>query len=341
MFKRLDPGDISITPFKAYKEFTVTNTDSGSQVYNFRAISGSTSNYNTASSAGGVTVFPSASFFHLPSWFLINNLYYKQKSGNTKRTLSQINPFDNFGSNSQNQFRFLHTSASVISIPQTLFGERIRPGSIELTDDSTASTVLPKDDGDGNIYDNQFSQSYASFKSGSLENGRFDFSKLTQTTGSVVGNIFYDHGVIVITDTGSRYVDVAQKRGNDGYSLKYKATQTIYEHEYTCIIGQNEFNGTSNISATLGRSGSISVSGSDSWTLFPPGDAKFKSGSYKHSYDAATRYENFVTHSDFRPYITKVGLYNDFNQLVAIGSLSAPIKNEKDLDLSIVIRFDA
>ncbi len=339
MFKRLDPGDKRITPFKTFKEFTVANTDSGSNVYNFRAISGSTRNFSTSSA--NVTSYPSTSFYHLPSWYLINNLYYKQKNGTTKRQFQHIDPYDNFGGNSDKQYRFLQTSASVISVPQSLYGERIKPGSIELTDDSTGVTLLLKDDGEGNIYDNAYSSSYVSFKSGSHQNGKFDFSKLTQTTGSVVGNVFYDHGVIVITDTGSRYVDVAQKRGSDGYSLKYKATQTIYEHEYTCVIGQNEFNGTMNISATLSRSGSITVSGSESWRLFPPGDALYSSGSYKHSYQAAPFYENFVTHSEFRPYITKVGLYNDFDQLIAIGSLSAPIKNEKDLDLSIVIRFDA
>ena len=46
MFKRLDPRDINITPFKAYKEFTVTNVDSGSGVYGFRAISASAHNFN-------------------------------------------------------------------------------------------------------------------------------------------------------------------------------------------------------------------------------------------------------------------------------------------------------
>ena len=115
MFKRLDPSDIRITPFKAYKEFTVANTDSGSNVYNFRAISGSTFNFSTSSA--DVTTYPSTSFYHLPSWFLINNLYYKQKDGGTMRSFQQINPFDNFGGNSDKQFRFLHTSASVISIP--------------------------------------------------------------------------------------------------------------------------------------------------------------------------------------------------------------------------------
>ena len=46
MFKRLDPSDVDKTPFKVFKKFTVTNEDSGSFVYNFRAISGSHRNYN-------------------------------------------------------------------------------------------------------------------------------------------------------------------------------------------------------------------------------------------------------------------------------------------------------
>ena len=61
MFKRLDPRDINITPFKAYKEFTVTNTDSGSGVYGFRAISSSAHNFN--SDTAPKTTFDSASFY--------------------------------------------------------------------------------------------------------------------------------------------------------------------------------------------------------------------------------------------------------------------------------------
>ena len=45
MFKRLDPRDVDKTPFKVYKQFTVTNVDSGSGIYNFRAISGSTKHW--------------------------------------------------------------------------------------------------------------------------------------------------------------------------------------------------------------------------------------------------------------------------------------------------------
>ena len=323
MFKRLDPRDINITPFKVYKEFTVTNSDSGSGVYGFRAISSSIHNFNTTTSTK--TTFDSASFYHIPSWFMINHMYYRDTQNN----------YNNFGQNNGKQYRLLQPSASIISVSKDLYGERIKPGSITLSDDSGASTLTIKDDKNGNLYDNAFSSSFAQFASGG-----FADSDITKSTGSFVGNVFYEQGVLVFTNTGSRFVNIGTGTGTDGYSLKYKAQVTIREHSYTCVIGENEYNGTLNISATKERSGSISVSGSESFKLFPPGHATAKSGSYKHFYQAADAYNNFVTHSAFQPYITKVGLYNDFNELIAVGQLSHPVKNEKELSLAINVRFD-
>ena len=337
MFKRLDPSDVDRTPFKVYKEFTVTNEDSGSFVYNFRAVSGSHRGYDKTTA--GVDTYQSASFFHLPAWFMLNHRYYRQKGSGLKRETSgntALNPYNNFGSNSNKQYRLLHASASVISVPKDLYGERIKPKSITLKDDSTSSTVTMVDDGEGNLYDNSLSQSFATFASG----GFLD-SDIAKSTASFAGNVFYEEGVIVITNTGSKFIDVGTGEGSDGFDLEYKAQVTLNEYSYFCVIGENEFNTSTNISTTFQKSGSISVSGSDAWAFFPPGDAKYQSGSYKHFYEQATRYEPFVTHSEFRPYVTKVGLYNDFNELIAIGQLSAPIKNDKDLALGFVVRFDA
>ena len=336
MFKRLDPSDVDKTPFKVFKEFTVTNEDSGSFVYNFRAVSGSHRGYVNQ---GGVSTYQSASFFHLPAWFMLNNRYYRQRGSGLKRETTgrnALNPYNNFGSNSSKQYRLLHASASVISVPKSLYGERIKPKSITLKDDSTASTVTMVDDGEGNLYDTNLSQSFATFASG----GFLD-TDITKSTASFAGNVFYEEGVIVITNTGSKFVDVGTGEGSDGFDLEYKAQVTLNEYSYFCVIGENEFNATTNISATFEKSGSVSVSGSDSWRFFPPGDAKYQSGSYKHFYEQATRYEPFTAHSEFGPYVTKVGLYNDFNELLAIGQLSSPIKNDKDLALGFVVRFDA
>ena len=323
MFKRLDPRDINVTPFKAYKEFTVTNTDSGSGVYGFRAISSSAHNFNPDTATK--TTFDSAVFYHIPTWNMINHMYYRDTQNN----------FNNFGQNNGKQYRLLQPSASIISVSKDLYGERIKPKSVTLTDDSGASTLTIKDDGNGNLYDNAFSSSFAQFASGG-----FSDSDIVKSTGSFVGNVFYEHGLLVFTNTGSRFVNIGTGTGTDGYSLKYKSQVTIREHSYTCVVGEGELNSTNNISVTKERSGSISVSGSQSWRLFPPGHATAKSGSYKHYYQAANEYNNFVTHSAFQPYITKVGLYNDFNELIAIGQLSHPIKNDEELALAINVRFD-
>ena len=90
MFKRLDPRDINITPFKAYKEFTVTNTDSGSGVYGFRAISSSAHNFDPLTATK--TAFGSASFYHIPSWFMINQMYYRDTDNNFNSDIACTNP---------------------------------------------------------------------------------------------------------------------------------------------------------------------------------------------------------------------------------------------------------
>ena len=89
MFKRLDPSDVDKTPFKVYKEFNITNNDSGSFVYSFRAISGSHRNYSKSNDI--VKIFPSASFHSRPVWFLLNHRYYRQKkSGQERPSINSI-----------------------------------------------------------------------------------------------------------------------------------------------------------------------------------------------------------------------------------------------------------
>ena len=236
------------------------------------------------------------------------------------------NNFNNFGQNNGKQYRLLQPSASIISVSKDLYGERIKPKSITLTDDSGASTLTIKDDGNGNLYDNAFSSSFAQFASGG-----FSDSDIVKSTGSFVGNVFYEHGLLVFTNTGSRFINIGTGTGTDGYSLKYKSQVTIREHSYTCVVGEGELNSTNNISVTKERSGSISVSGSQSWRLFPPVMLLLNLVLINITIKQLNEYNNFVTHSAFQPYITKVGLYNDFNELIAIGQLSHPIKNDEEL----------
>ena len=56
--------------------------------------------------------------------------------------------------------------------------------------------------------------------------------------------------------------------------------------------------------------------------------------------DDDSTYHSFVSGSDFAPYITTIGLYNEAGQLLAIGKLAQPIKKRNDVDMNFLIRID-
>ena len=330
MFKNLDPQDIKVKPFKTFKNFTFTNNDSGSGVFLIKARSGSYKQYVSSSDAithiisGSVT----SSFYALPTWNMINKTFYKDND----------KPFRTFGNNSNNN-RELNVSASVISVAREIIGEEIKPGSIELTTTIDSKTYTIKDDEDGNLYDNNHSASFAAFKSSSFDRTQgVSTAAATRGSGSEVGNIYYSQGLIVLTDTGS------YTRDTTSYTLKYQSTQTIYEHEYRMIAKPFEFNTTQNISITPGRSGSLTLkSGTVSMSNFlPPGDQPSGegTGSFKTEYNAATSSLGFVTGSDFRPYVSQVGLYTEDGVLAAVAKLGKPIKLSDEISTTFVVRFD-
>ena len=235
--------------------------------------------------------------------------------------------------------RILHKSASIISIPRKFYGERIKPKSLTITDNSTDITYTLKDDGLGNLYDNNYSSSFA------VASESFKADGGGQTTGSIIGNVMYNHGLIIITDTGS-YKDVGNTSGDDGWEITFKSTQKIYEREIQCNVGKGEFLNSSNITLTPGNSGSYSVPanlfsgsyGTQHLNISPIWPA---SSSYSdEGYAGTGSLLDFATGSSFAPYITTIALYDDQNDLLAMGRLAKPIKNDKELDISFVVRFD-
>jgi len=172
-----------------------------------------------------------------------------------------------------------------------------------------------------------------------------------ESTGNCVGNVFYEHGIVTITDTGS-YANVGLGTGGDGWSVKFQATKTSNEYEYLCNVDEYQFTGTTNPSAIVGRSGSIQIPqgarynyngnwGNPQYEATADLVLPAASSSYLSSYNAGTEYQNFTTHSEFGTYVTNIGLYNDTNELLAIAKLSNPIKNDKDLPISFLVRFDS
>ena len=247
IYKNLNPEDVAVRSYQVHKEFTFNHTDSGSGVYGIRAIIGSTGLSNTTSSYGLVTSsvynfqkstansqsfgeynsfsasidkdpYP-ATFYEIPMYYTIHNLFYRgvdvldasevnlshwQQASSSRTAIisgSDDGPF-NFSS------RILHKSASIISISRQFYGEKIKPKSVTITDNSTDITYTLKDDGLGNLYDNNYSSSFTIASESYKEGGG------GQVTGSIIGNVMYSHGLIVITDTGS-YKDVGNTFSED------------------------------------------------------------------------------------------------------------------------------
>lgn len=325
MFKNLDPSDISKKSFKTFKNFTFDNNDSGSGVWSIKTRSGSKFNY--VSSSDVVTTITSGSvstnYFAYPAHAMLHNLYYSRHGRVYVPTGSQN--------------RQLHESSSVISIARGIFGEQINPFSVKLTATIDSIDYELVDDGDGNLYDEDYSASFATYKQNNFKSGS-STTAATLGSGSQVGNVFYEQGLIVLTDTGS------YTKNLDAYTLKYQSTQTHYEYEYRVTVQPNEFNGTTNISITPDRSGSITIgTGAVSMSnYFPPSHLPTGqgTGSYATFYNASEVALGFVTESTFRPYVTDIGLYNDDGQLLAHGKLAKPIKLSDEFSTTFVVRFD-
>ena len=359
--KSLEPENKSITSFEVHKTFTLTEADSGSGVYSIPLIKGTDSNlYNFSTSTATSTTISGNTFYKTPSWYSINTLYYRDinqmkgfidlirgvpTSSDAVLEYTYSRPVIRSEVNgSVEKFKLrrpytrqLRDTANVISIPQELYGENIQPHSFRLTDDATASTIILQDDGRGNLFDVAYSSSYASHVPDA------------NNSGSVVGNIFYSDGLVVITDTGS-YSSVGTGNGSDGFTVKFNSTQTIYEREYVCIADENEFQHTTNKSLKVGQSGSIGtapLSPSSSiyfktiYDEYPYNLVGYSTSSYDVSgYEVGTELIGEATHSDFATYVTSIGLYNDEDELLAVGKTAKPIKNDKDLSLTFVVRFD-
>lgn len=123
-----------------------------------------------------------------------------------------------------------------------------------------------------------------------------------------MGNIFYNNGLVTITNLEQNRI--LNPDNSYDFNLTYQGTHLIYENEYQCMAEQHEFDVTLNPSAR-----------------------KVKS---KDSEDLA----NFATGSNFKPYVTTVGLYNDEGELLVVGKLGQAIRMTDEADTTYVVRFD-
>jgi hypothetical protein len=231
--------------------------------------------------------------------------------------------YDNFLQSTLVPTRFWPTQSGaevgVISIPSKLYGDYIQPNSVKMTvnwiESAISYSLLISDDGEGNL--------------------------VIDSTNINVGNVIYPQGMIIYTNSASysnegygisfygvqEYGDgigvlpSASDVINNNMTLSFSSSYTIYEAQYKCTLRESEFNATLNPSAQT--SGSLLTINSSSF--YQRGDGTLA---------------NNVTGSYFSPYVTTVGLYDEAQNLLAIGKLAQPLPTSATTDTTILINID-
>ena len=132
-------------------------------------------------------------------------------------------------------------------------------------------------------------------------NNRTEGGTFLQTQN--VGTVFNKQGIVVISSPDYRYDNIL----TSAYTASYKSTVSIYELGVITRLDLSDFNMSTNLTLTK---------------------------------DDDQTYQSFVSSSTFAPYITTIGLYDDFGRLLAIGKLAQPIRKRNDVDMNFLVRID-
>jgi hypothetical protein len=171
------------------------------------------------------------------------------------------------------------------------------------------------------------------------------------------GNVFYNQGLIVLTKNSDNLL-------NTTWSLSYKSTEKIYEHEYLLVVNEDEFNVSTNPTSVI-STGELSDYFTDSdgrvnRVVYNPGvkyirkrqvsdTGDYLDYGYVSKYNPAVSggFEQFedsgsidLTGSFLAPFITTIGLYTDDYELVVVAKLPTPIKSMPDIPINFIVRFD-
>ena len=209
------------------------------------------------------------------------------------------------------QFRHkFKPSGSILSIPLEYYGENIKPGSFKLIDNTSAKTITIQDDKFGNLFSVNPPLSRSNSSPSSSDN--------------YVGNIYYDDGLVVLTETASYSQSINYPDILESFTFSFDSENTIYTNEYEVEIEPGEFNASMN--PTLRQ-------------LKTSADTDAKS-LMALSWSASPDVKDFVTGSKFSPVFTHIALYDDSNIPILIAKYSQPIRIPKSSTLSLKVRYD-
>ena len=315
MIKEIPKSDIIVRPMKVYKEWRLYESD----LPVYFATTGSGGEYDIEVDPKTNGISKRSLYYSIKSQFYSNS--------DTASLLTEVGLRKSYASKDE---RVIGNEIAVLSVPQEMYGEGIKVGTVVLTDDPAGNNIIYTDDG---------------------------YSNLIDSASNVKGNIFYDRGLIVLTD------GVVSGSILNNFYLDYRSTKTIFENEIFLSVLENEFNYSQNPSAVYEDGGKkietiVNRPGSNlsqhdlvTSSFYDPGikfvkNKRFPFTSSLNSNVFASfddyMYSSSVdpTGSYLAPYITTIGLYDDELNMIAIAKLPKPIKSLPDYPLNFIVRFD-
>lgn len=253
------------------------------------------------------------------SYYFLKTNFYQTGSGKLN---SPLNPQQNWYTKPTYRHKFNHINGGVFThIPTHYVGSGIVRKSFKLIDntfkDSQGKTIDYFDDGYGNIY---ASNAHISQSDNHMS-----------SSANYVGNIFYNEGIIAITETGSfSGSSMTYNNSLTNYTASFESVNNIYIRSYTLKLNANEYNMTNNIS-------------------IKKRDTSITSAVTKTDYGPQPPFQ--ITNSDliassvtgsttWTPYVNSIGLYDTDKNLIAVTSLSQPIQKRDDINLIFQIELD-
>jgi len=281
-----------------------------------------TQNLNTSSFGIQLTKVVSGSISS-SYWNSLNVLFYTSGSpvyGNESKFSA---PSSNLSIKPTQGEQFLnkyhgYPSSSIIAVPSKYYGEKIEEGSLSLTEigvtDNSNNNPIIKDDGKGNLYSTNANSNF-----GTLTASSAGTNNSISSSDNYVGNIFYDKGLIVITETGSWSGSIDYSDLATNFNLKFNSHHTITTHEYNVTLLPQDYNLTMNYSIR-----NVLSTDSEALKLSTPWIASTFTG------------------SDFQPYITTINLYQDgdYDTPVIQAKLPKPIRKSDKINTRFKIKLD-
>jgi hypothetical protein len=235
--------------------------------------------------------------------------------------------------------RDLSPGAFEISIPPSLYGVNINPGqSLVLTIENVQELLYVNLDYWGQGYTNDPTTITQAGDLQILDDGEGGLYVIQGGERQYIGDVIYTHGKIIITNpvystllnqgwnAGLSQEDTNNSTVRSNFKLNWESSVPIFTYNYNCKLREFEYNYTSN--PTTQQKELQQIINSDNTIEYI----------YKTVIQGVIKPE-FIAEK-FSPYITTVGLYNDTNQLIAIGKLSTPVPKSQQTEMTITVKLD-